>query len=220
MTEFLTAGPPDAATALLLAPGAGAPKTSAWMTRMSEHLAQAGVLVVRFDFAYMAARVRTGSRRPPPKAEALVAEYEAAVEQLSDLDAGRGARQRLVIGGKSLGGRVASLAASSLHDRGRIAGLVCLGYPFHPPKTPERLRTAHLADLACPTLIVQGERDPFGTRSEVSGYDLAPAITLHWATDGDHDLAPRTSRGATLNGNLAEAASAIVRFVSALPQTC
>lgn len=213
MTIFLTAGDAKARTALLLAPGAGAPMTSPWMERMAGLLADAELYVLRFDFAYMAARTETGTRKPPPRAEALVREYAAAVETaLAPARAG----QRLVIGGKSLGGRVASLAAQSLFDRGLVSGLVCLGYPFHPPNKPEQLRTQHLTSLTCPTLIVQGERDPFGGPSEVAGYDLAPAIGLHWATDGDHDLSPRKSSGATLEGNLAGAVGAIVRFVDGL----
>ena len=95
-----------------------------------------------------------------------------------------------MIGGKSMGGRVASLVADELFGQGRIAGLVCLGYPFHPPNKPEQLRTAHLEALACPALIVQGERDPFGTRAEVEAFRLSSAIRLHWAGDGDHDLGP------------------------------
>lgn len=186
--------------------------TSPWMEQVSRLLAGAGLRVRRFDFSYMTARL-AGSRRPPSKAEALVAEYEAAVgEGLADLRAGG----QLLIGGKSLGGRVASLAAQSLFDAGRVAGLVCLSYPFHPPKKPEQLRTRHLKALTCPTLIVQGERDPFGGPSEVAGYGLAPAIAVHWATDGDHDLAPRKSSGATLEGNLAEAAEMIAGFADRL----
>ena len=72
-----------------------------------------------------------------------------------------------------------------------IAGLVCLGYPFHPPGRPEQLRTAHLATLATPTLICQGTRDIFGTREEVAAYALSPAIVIAWVEDGDHDLRPR-----------------------------
>lgn len=187
--------------------------TSGWMSRVSELLAEAGLRVARFDFAYMTARRETGLRRPPPKAEALVAEYEAAVAAIL---AESRTRQRLLIGGKSLGGRVASLAAQSLFDRGQVAGLVCLGYPFHPPKQPEALRTRHLKTLTCPTLIVQGERDPFGGPSEVAGYGLSPAIAVHWARDGDHDLAPRRSSGATLEDNLAEAVQVIARFAQGL----
>lgn len=214
MTVFLTAGPVRARTCLILAPGAGAPATSPWMERVSDLLSDAGLRVLRFDFAYMAARA-AGVRRPPSRAEALVSEYEAAVEAArAELRSG----QRLVVGGKSLGGRVASLAAQSLFDRRRISGLVCLGYPFHPPEKPEQLRTRHLAALTCPTLILQGERDPFGVPSEVAGYGLAPAIAVHWLRDGDHDLKPRKSSGATLESNLSEAVGTIVGFADGLDQ--
>ena len=210
--SFLITGPSNAKTTLLLAPGAGAPATSAWMDALCAVLAEAGIRALRFDFDYMAARQRTGSRRPPPKAEALMAEYEAAIVAAEGL----GVCGQLLIGGKSLGGRVASLVAQTLFDSGRIAGLVCLGYPFHPPKQPEKLRTAHLLDLTCPALIVQGERDPFGGPDEVAGYGLSDAIHVHWARDGDHDLSPRRSSGATLDGNLAEAVGEIVRFAERL----
>ena len=94
-----------------------------------------------------------------------------------------------------------------------VAGLVCLGYPFHPPGKPEKLRTAHLEALATLTLIVQGERDPFGGRDEVPGYALSPAITVHWAQDGDHDLAPRKRSGLTLEENLQASVSAIADWI-------
>lgn len=213
MTTFLIAGETNAGATLLLAPGAGAPATSPWMSRMSDLLAETGLRVLRFDFEYMAERETSGSRRPPPKAERLVPEYEAAVAAAREAF-GRGGP--LLIGGKSLGGRVASLAAQSLFDCDSIAGLVCLGYPFHPPKKPDQLRTRHLIPLSCPTLIVQGERDPFGGPEEVAGYGLSPAITVCWAADGDHDLAPRRRSGATLDGNLERAAQEILRFVETL----
>jgi uncharacterized protein len=168
-------------------------------------LAARGIATLRFEFTYMAARRLGGSRKPPPRAERLTDEYRAAVSALP-----LGAS--LLIGGKSMGGRVASLVADELHAQGRIAGLVCLGYPFHPPKKPDQLRTAHLAELACPALIVQGERDPFGSRSEVQALRLSPAIRFHWAGDGDHDLGPRGGSGFTRKGNLAGAADAIAAF--------
>ena len=99
----------------------------------------------------------------------------------------------LVIGGKSMGGRVASMVADELFADGKIAGLLCLGYPFHPPAKPDQLRTKHLAELATPTLICQGTRDEFGSREEVAGYDLSERIELLWLEDGDHDLKPRKS---------------------------
>ncbi len=129
---------------------------------------------------------------------------------------GKRSTSRLIIGGKSMGGRVASMLADELFNAGTIAGLVCLGYPFHPPNTPQNLRTAHLERLACPTLIVQGERDPFGTRAEVQPLPLSPAIAIHWIGDGDHDLGPRGASGFTRKGNLAAAAEAIQAFAEKL----
>lgn len=213
MTPMLTRGPERAPAHVLLAHGAGAPMTSPFMEAIAGLLAERGLRVSRFEFAYMAERRESGRRRPPPRAERLVSEYEAAVASLRPALA---PGQRLVVGGKSLGGRVASLVADTLHGRGVIAGLVCLGYPFHPPGRAGELRTAHLAALACPALIVQGERDPFGSRSEVEAIALSPAIAFHWADDGDHDLGPRGGRGATRAGNLAAAADAVVSFAESL----
>ena len=187
--------------------------TSPFLDTMARLLTERGIEVSRFEFDYMAARRTGGKRRPPPRAELLIAEYKRAVDELR---ANGAADQKLFIGGKSLGGRVASLAAAELFDAGTIAGVVCLGYPFHPPEKPDNLRTAHLENLHCPTLIVQGERDPFGGPAEVAGYSLSSAITLHWVRDGDHDLAPRKSSGATREGNLADAVAAIAHFAQGM----
>ncbi|MFN3745976.1 MAG: alpha/beta family hydrolase [Hyphomicrobiaceae bacterium] len=211
MTELLWTGPDDAAATLLLAHGAGAPMDSPFMTLISEMLGARGIRAARFEFAYMAARRAGGKRRPPPKAEALDGEMVAAARAAAEAAAGK-----LAIGGKSMGGRVASHVAEGLHGAGTVAGLVCLGYPFHPPNTPERLRIAHLETLTCPTLIVQGERDPFGSRAEVEALTLPPAIRIHWAHDGDHDLGPRGGSGTTRRGNLEGAADAIAVFLKAL----
>lgn len=174
------------------------------MTAAAQALAGAGFRVARFEFDYMAAR-RSGTARPPPRAEKLNPQYLAAIEAL-------GATGRLVIGGKSMGGRVASMVADGLFESGRINGLLCLGYPFHPPGKPEQLRTAHLADLKAPALIVQGTRDEFGTRDEVPAYRLSPAIDILWLEDGDHDLKPRKRisgfSAADHLGTMAEAVSA------------
>ena len=184
--NLLFTGPDDAATTILLAHGSGAPMDSASMNAAAAALAAEGLRIARFEFPYMAARRSEGSRRPPPKAETLNPEFRAAVEAL-------GAKGKLVIGGKSMGGRVASMVADDLHAEGRIAGLLCLGYPFHPPEKPTQLRTAHLMALKTPTLICQGTRDPFGTKDEVPAYGLPAGIRLLWLEDGDHDLKPRKS---------------------------
>ncbi len=175
-----------------------------FLVAMAELLAERGVATYRFEFAYMAAR-RRGARKPPPRAERLGDEYRAAVGALP-------AGGPPIIGGKSMGGRVASLVADELYRAQRIVGLACLGYPFHPPQKPAQLRTAHLVALRCPTLFAQGERDPYGTRAEVESYGLSPAIQMCWANDGDHDLAPRRGSGFTRKGNLMHAADAIADF--------
>jgi hypothetical protein len=185
---FLDDGPSDAPATLLLAHGAGGAMDSAGMQSMTEALAGAGLRVLRFEFAYMAAR-RTGARKPPPRAEIVIPEYRAAVAAARE----RLGSGRLVIGGKSMGGRVASMVADELLESGEVSGLLCLGYPFHPPGQPEKTRTAHLATLRCPALIVQGTRDPFGAQEEVTGYTLSRSIELLWMPDGDHDLTPRKS---------------------------
>jgi predicted alpha/beta-hydrolase family hydrolase len=204
MTEFLSSGPDDATATLLLAHGAGAGMESSFMEQMAQLLADREVRTLRFEFAYMAAR-RDRKRSPPPKAESLADEYRAAVAAARK-KIGPGS---LAIGGKSMGGRVASFIADELFSAGEVRGLVCIGYPFHPPNKPQQLRTAHLLALACPTLIVQGDRDPFGTRGEVESYPLPASIMFHWADDGDHDLGPRGASGFTRKGNLAAAADAI-----------
>jgi predicted alpha/beta-hydrolase family hydrolase len=176
-------------------------------------LAERHLRATGFEFAYMAARRTGGTKRPPPNAEALTAEYRDMIRTLAT----RGKQRRLVIGGKSLGGRVASLIADELYKAGEIGGLVCLGYPFHPPGAPEKLRTAHLEGLKCPALIVQGDRDPFGNRSEVEALPLSKSIDLVWMNDGDHDFGPRGRSGFTRKGNLAEAADAVAAFIAGLP---
>ncbi|NQX29087.1 alpha/beta fold hydrolase [Microbacteriaceae bacterium VKM Ac-2854] len=196
-------GPADAPV-LVLAHGAGAAMDSDWMNRMSALLAERDIRVARFEFGYMAGR-RTGTRKPPPKAETLMGEYREVVAQLGE---------RVLIGGKSMGGRVASMIA----DEVGAAGLVCLGYPFHPPGAPEKLRTAHLETLRTPTLICQGTRDPFGTREEVLGFTLSPAIELFWLEDGEHELKPRTKlTGLTHAHHLAATADTVAAFVRAHP---
>lgn len=208
---FLFDGPEDARFTLLLAHGAGAPMDSAWMNGTAAVLAGAGLRVARFEFAYMAGRRTAAGAKPPPRAETVMAEYVAAVEDLGPTVG------PLIIGGKSMGGRVASMVADRLFEAGRIAGLLCLGYPFHPPGRPEQLRTKHLLELRTPALICQGTRDQLGTREEVEGYDLADTIELLWLEDGDHDLKPRKSvSGFSAADHLQTMAAAVAAWTARL----
>jgi predicted alpha/beta-hydrolase family hydrolase len=197
-------GPKKAEWRIALAHGAGAGMRTGFMETMASGLAEEGFRVARFEFPYMAERDRTGRKRAPDREPVLRATWLAVIESIG--------RERLVIGGKSMGGRIASLVA----DEAQVAGLVCLGYPFHPTGKPDQLRTAHLAALATPTLIVQGERDSFGNRKEVAGYELSPAIQFRWLPDGDHGFHPRKSSGHTDKENLQAAVAAISRFMMEL----
>lgn len=203
--DLLIDGPDDASATLVLAHGAGAPMDSPFMNAMAERLSRRGHRVVRFEFPYMTGRRTDGRKRPPDRQPVLIDTWRSVVAAL-------GGPQRLVIGGKSMGGRMASLLAAE--DGAR--GLVCLGYPFHPPGRPERTRVEHLGALAVPTLIVQGTRDPFGTVDDVAGYRLSPAVSLAWIADGDHDLKPRRASGRSHDDALDEAAAAVDGFLGSL----
>ena len=192
---------------LILAHGAGKGSDSPFLEKMAERLAGRGIAVARFDFAYMARARREGRRIAPPRAERLMEEYHARVACWTE----QGLRP--FIGGKSMGGRVASMIADDLFANGAIRGLVCLGYPFHPPGRPGNLRITHLQTLRTPTLICQGERDSFGRREEVEGYPLAETIRFCWLPDGDHDFKPRVKSGETWAGNLDMAADCCAGFI-------
>jgi predicted alpha/beta-hydrolase family hydrolase len=179
-------GPTRGAARVLLAHGAGAGMESPFMTWVASGLAERGVGVARFEFPYMLRR-QQGVRPPPDRAPVLLAAFRSAALEL----AGQRGVHRLIIAGKSMGGRIASMIADDLGVR----GLVCLGYPFHPPAHPEKTRVEHLAALETPSLIVQGTRDAFGTRADVRKYRLSAAIRVDWVEDGNHDLAPRKRAG-------------------------
>lgn len=203
--ELLRDGPPDAAWTLVLAHGAGLAMDAPFMTGIAERVGAEGIEVVRFDFPYMRVQRATGRRRAPNAPRVLLEAWWEVIAALGD-------PSRLVIGGKSMGGRVATHVA----DEAGVGGLVVLGYPFEPPRSSSGPRTDHLGELRTPMLICQGERDRFGGREEVAGYDLAPTIEFHWVPDGDHSFVPRRASGHTLDENLDGAADAIARFIEGL----
>lgn len=196
---------------LLFAHGAGAPMDSDFMQALTTLLVERGVGVVRFEFPYMAQRRATGGRRPPNKMDVLLASYQEQIERAHEELGPRS----LFIGGKSMGGRVASMLGQENFAAGRVAGAVCLGYPFHPQGKPDKLRTEHLRALDCPTLVVQGTRDALGNRNEVGGYDLSGSVMCHWLEDGDHDFKPRRASGFTQVQHWQAAADCVAAFMRA-----
>jgi uncharacterized protein len=196
---------PEAAPTLLLAHGAGAPMDSSFMEEIARLLAERGARTLRFEFAYMATRRREGSKRPPDRMPKLEFAFRDAYAEAQGLTVG----QPLFVGGKSMGGRVASHIVDDLE----AAGLICLGYPFHPPGRPEKLRTEHLPGIQASALIVQGERDPFGKREEVGRCTLGPSTTIFWTPDGDHDQKPRKASVFSHADNLDAVATAVADFM-------
>jgi predicted alpha/beta-hydrolase family hydrolase len=193
-----------ASATLILAHGAGAPMDSDWMSDMAARLAAQGVNVLRFEFPYMAQRRVDGGKRPPNPAPKLLECWREVYAVVRRHVAGR-----LAIGGKSMGGRMASLLADELG----VDALVCLGYPFYAVGKPEKPRVEHLAELKTRTLIVQGERDALGNRETVEGYALSPSIELMWLAAGDHDLKPLKASGFTHEEHLAAAAQKVASFL-------
>ncbi len=205
--EILFDGPPGAPVTLALAHGAGAPMESPFMTAFAAGLAgrsHGRWRIARFEFPFMAARRAGGRKRPPDTQAKLLDAWRAVIAALG--------AKRLAVGGKSLGGRMASMVA----DEAGVRGLVCLGYPFHPPGKPERLRVAHLTALNTPTLIVQGTRDPLGRFEEIAGYALSPCIRLHWVAGAGHDLIPPKSSGQSAEQAWGDAMDAIADFLTRL----
>lgn len=195
-------GPDDAAANLILAHGAGAGIDTPFFEAITAALTAEGVRVIRFEFPYMNRRRESGKRLPPDRAPVLLDAYRNTVDSFRD-------SRLLFIGGKSMGGRIASMLADEL----RVTGLVCFGYPFHPPGKPDRLRIAHLKTLATPALIVQGTRDPFGGPAEVAGYGLSRAIGLEWLEDGDHGFRPRRGSGFSQADHWRSAAERAAAFI-------
>lgn len=189
---------------LILAHGAGAPMDSPFMQDMAQRLAAQGVGVVRFEFPYMAQRRLTGGKRPPNPQKVLLECWREVYQRVRPLVTGT-----LAIGGKSMGGRMASLLADELE----VDALVCLGYPFYAVGKPEKPRVEHLAGLRTRTLIVQGERDGLGNRQAVEAYTLSPAIEVCWLEAADHDLKPLKASGFTHEVHLQTSAERVAAFL-------
>ncbi|MDR5897510.1 alpha/beta fold hydrolase [Halomonas vilamensis] len=191
---------------LLFAHGAGAGQDSSFMRQFVTSLARYGVQVLTLDFGYMQQMRESGRRRPPPKVDRLVDEIAQWWDWVE-----REVQGPVWVGGKSMGGRVASMLATQRP----AAGVIVAGYPFHPPRAPEKRRLAHWPQVTCPALIIQGERDPLGTRQEVERYTLPANVKFEWLTDADHDFKPRRSTGLSQQVLIDEAALLAASFVRA-----
>ena len=183
--------------------GAGAPLTSDFMHKVSNGLAHQGIRVARFNFNYMQQRVDTGSRRPPERAPKLIEQF---LQVINELD------QPMVIGGKSMGGRMASLVMAE-HLLPQVKGVACLGYPFHPQGKPDKLRIEHLGQVKVPLAIIQGTRDKLGSQEEVATYGLPNTLQWHWLEDGDHDLKPRVKSGFTHEQHIQSTIDYLVDYI-------
>lgn len=220
----------------VLAHGAGAGMHHEFMAKVSELLAQHGITVARFNFPYMIKREQDGKRRPPDRMPTLLGCYYQVLKQVALNNKGK---LPVFVGGKSMGSRVAAIINSTepqtLHAnyldnncldtkddetyaletfREQINGVFCFGYPFHPPKKPDNLRLAPLAEVTKPVLILQGDRDALGNKEEISGYSMADKVNCYYLPDGDHDLKPRVKSGYTHDQNISSAVAQLVSFIN------
>jgi predicted alpha/beta-hydrolase family hydrolase len=199
--------PPDAVAVLVLGHGAGSGMRSPFMTGFAEAIGELRVATLRFDFPYMQA-----GRRAPDRAPVLLEAWREAFADAVDRAGGR----PVFAGGKSMGGRIASMAAA---EGMPSAGLVFLGYPLHPPGRPDRIRDAHLDAVSVPMLFVQGTRDTFAQPQLLAAVlaRLGPRAQLVAVEGGDHSfrVAGGPRDGAVIAAGLAEPAAAFVRRVTA-----
>jgi predicted alpha/beta-hydrolase family hydrolase len=202
MIKTLNNNAKDPVATFVFAHGAGAGQNSEFMAFVAESLAQHNINVLRFNFAYMQLAEELGKSRPPDRADKLLVHFKAVLTEVET-------RLPIFIGGKSMGGRMASM----LLDESTALGCICMGYPFHPPGKPEKLRTEHLEAINKPVLILQGERDTFGTREEIGSYYLSEQVQVTYLKDGDHSFKPRKASGFTLDAHLNLVICQTVEFI-------
>ncbi len=203
LDDVMIDGNLNARITFFLAHGAGAGMENGFINAIAEGVASDRVKVIRFNFPYMTRKKREGRNFPPDRLPKLLETYQAYID--------RYATEINVIGGKSMGGRVASHLAG--HDS--VSGIICLGFPFHPPGKPEKFKGEHLSCMQKPTLILQGERDMFGKPDEIAEYSLSEAVEIAFISDGDHSLKPRKSSGLTQDENIKQACNFITEFLHA-----
>ncbi len=203
MTQLRVYDGPPGAPRFVFAHGAGAGSGHPWMVRVAGGLCARGITVITFDFDYVAA-----GRKWPDKAPVLEARYREVVAQVTARDSGK----RVAIGGKSMGGRIASQIAAYCTDR--VACLALFGYPLHPPGKPDQRRDAHLSSGGAPLLLIQGARDPFGDEGEITALALRIGATLHLVPLGDHSLSVPKRSGLDAAAVEHDALDAAARFIA------
>lgn len=200
MSQWIVEGP-ESGPLFIFSHGAGAGMEHDFMSAVANGLVEQGIRVVRFNFPYMVKRAEDGKKRPPDRAPKLLEAYEEVITHFTN--------QPVVIGGKSMGGRMSSLLA----ENELVAGMACLGYPFHPPGKPEKYKGEHLAAIEKPTLILQGERDTFGKKEEFEHFALSEQVRVIFVPDGDHSFKPRKSSGYTEAENIELAVKHLTDFI-------
>lgn len=206
-TEYSATGTPHAH--LVLAHGAGTDQRHRVMVALARGIAAEDVSITTFNFPYT-----EQGRRSPDRAPVLLDTWRAVV---TDVAARVGPSVRLVIGGKSMGGRMASMALAEPETPAlaQVSGLVLLGYPLHPPGKPAQLRTAHLPHIRVPILLVHGTRDAFGTRDEIEPVfaSLTTRVDFEFVEGGDHGFAAPKSRALDEAAVLAGIAARVAGWV-------
>ncbi|WLD59612.1 alpha/beta hydrolase [Salinispirillum sp. LH 10-3-1] len=198
MSRYLKNTSTNPQARILLLHGAGAPMDSDWMNTVAATFNEKGLDVVRWEFDYMHRRRIDGKKRPPVKAPKLLAELAEVVADLASWDG-----MPLIVAGKSMGGRMATLLQAQ-HPDLPITRLIALGYPFHPTGKPDRLRVDHFPDITCPLNIVQGTNDTMGGKDLVSSLNLPSDIVITWIDGGNHDLRPKGLKAGEVMGHLAD----------------
>jgi predicted alpha/beta-hydrolase family hydrolase len=211
--EFHVNSPVDNPKGLfLLAHGAAYGMATPFMETIAKGVINAGVRVVRFHFPYMEEMLRSGIHKSPDGGRILRQSFSDVITHCVEHEGVP--CKNIVVGGKAMGGRVASMIA----DEHKVAGVICLGYPFHPPRKPKRARFEHLQTIRTPTLICQGERDPKGSLEEVRQLRLSNSVQFHWLADGDNNFKPGKDSATTHQENMRDAIQASNDFIRRILQ--
>ena len=195
----------------LFAHGAGAPKNSEWMNLVAKKLTQHSrgkIKVKRFNFDYMERSKKENKKFPPDRMPRLIEKWEKEIIKHAK-------NGPIFIGGKSMGGRAATLLPLEFLQR-HVKGIINFGFPFHAPGKEPGERIIHLEKFKTPCLINQGERDPMGTKDEIKNYKISKKVTIKYLVDGNHDLKPRVKSGLDLDHNLVQAVENTIEFIEKL----